>query len=452
VPAPATMAPDRRLDTGALGRITYVEADRMRRPSLLLALVVLAASIGAGGVPRPSAAQERRVYAVWPHSDYKPWQADIYARDPDFVLRELDWMQGVGINTYLPLALASGRVNWPSERYPDTRVLFGARSPLDIAVRGGDERGVATQLYVLAGFVGFLEDPWAAPDLRANPEWDVVGASGKGTLSAEAGTATMWGTFLWWDLGHPAVQDRLLGMIAEGLDRYPTAEGLHLDYIRDPGLGGCFSDACLARFRAATGIAPPDALADAAAWAEHIRLHHQEEYTAWRTGEITGLVRRVRELVDRQRPGMELAVDVFPGADWAYRGVSQDWRRWASEGLVDAVYPMFYAEARAQWSVDDYLRHTLADLDRRAANAGRRRAALVLGLGTAWYDQLAPAEAEDLIMRALAGGADGVALQNLPYWWNEEYRQFRRYYLPRSESWASLWDYDPMLTRLFRAP
>jgi uncharacterized lipoprotein YddW (UPF0748 family) len=423
----------------------------MRRFSLLLVLA-LTAVIRVSDGPPSAAAQERRVYAVWPHSDYKPWQADVYARDPDFVLRELDWMRAVGINTYLPLALASGRANWPSERFPDTRALFGTRSPLDTAVRGGDERGIATQLYVLAGFVGFLEDPWAAPDLRANPEWDVVAANGKGTLSGEAGTATMWGTFLWWDLGHPAVQERLLGMLAEALDRYPTAEGVHLDYIRDPGLGGCFSDACLARFQAATGIALPATLADPVARADYIKLHRQDDYTAWRTEEITGLVRRVRELVERKRTGMPLAVDVFPGAEWAYRGVSQDWRRWGSEGLVDAVYPMFYAEARAQWGVDDYVRDTLADLDRRATAAGRRRAAVVLGLGTAWYDQLAPAEAEDLITRALANGADGIALQNLPYWWNEEYRQFRRSYLPRSEGWPPLWDYDATLTRLFRNP
>ena len=41
----------------------------MRRMTLLLVLA-LAASIGTGDAPRPSAAQERRVYAVWPHSDY----------------------------------------------------------------------------------------------------------------------------------------------------------------------------------------------------------------------------------------------------------------------------------------------------------------------------------------------------------------------------------------------
>jgi uncharacterized lipoprotein YddW (UPF0748 family) len=403
----------------------------------------------AGG-PRTGSGQESRVYAVWPHSDYKPWQADVYARDPDLVLRELDWMREVGINTHLPLALASGRVNWPSERFPDTRALFGLRSPLDAAVRGGDGRDIATELYVLVGFVGFLEDPWAAPDLRANPDWDVVGADGKGTLSGEAGTASTWGTFLWWDLGHPDVQERILGMLAEALDRYPTAEGVHLDYIRGPAVGGCFSAPCLARFRAATGLAPPEALPDAAARAAYIRAHHRDDYVAWRAGEITALVGRIRELIDRRRPGLTLAADVFPGADWAYRGASQDWRRWASEGLVDAVYPMFYGEARAQWGVEDYLRDTIAGLDRRAAAAGRRRAALVLGLQTAGYDPLSPEQAEDLIARALAGGADGVALQCLPYWRQEEYREFRRHYLPRSEGWSPLWDYDATLKRLFR--
>src|SRR4030095_5077812 len=52
----------------------------------------------------PATARQVSVYAVWPHSDYKPWQADAYARDPQLVLRELDWMHDVGINTYLPLA------------------------------------------------------------------------------------------------------------------------------------------------------------------------------------------------------------------------------------------------------------------------------------------------------------------------------------------------------------
>ena len=76
----------------------------------------------------------------------------------------------------------------------------------------------------------------------------------------------------------------------------------------------------------------------------------------------------------------------------------------------------------------------------------------MLGPATAWYDQVSPEQAEDLITRALANGADGVALQSLPYWWQQEYRQFRRYYLPQSASWAPLWDYDATLKRLFRNP
>jgi uncharacterized lipoprotein YddW (UPF0748 family) len=422
------------------------------RPGNLCLLLMLLALVGGPSAHGAGPARESPVYAVWPHSDYKPWQSDVYARDPGYVLQELDWMREVGINTYLPLAFSSGRVNWPSEQFPDTRALYGARSPLDVAVRGGDERGIATELYFIMGFVGFLEDPWAAPDLRAHPEWDLVGANGKGTLSGEAEPASPWGTFLWWDLGHPAVQERILGMLAEALERYPSAEGIHLDYIRGAAVGGCFSDPCLARFQAATGIRLPDTLPDAAARAAYVQAYHNEAHIAWRADEITTLVRRMRDLIQSRRPGMTLAADVFAHAGGAYRGVFQDWQRWASEGLIDAVYPMFYSDARTIWAVDDYVRDTTALLDRRAAAAGHRRAALVVGLSTAWYDPLSPAQAEDLITRVLASGADGVALQCLPYWWQAQYRQFQQYYLPRSADWPALWDYDALLKRLFRGP
>jgi uncharacterized lipoprotein YddW (UPF0748 family) len=421
----------------------------MRRVQVVVLGIML--TLACTTSARPVVAQPgARVYAAWPHWDYKPWQADVYARDPSYVLRELDWMQAVGINTYLPLALSSGRVNWPSEQFPETRDLYGATSPLDVAVRGGDERGIATQLYLLMGFVGFLEDPWAAPDLQAHPEWDVVAANGQGTLTGEAGTASPWGTFLWWDLGNPEVQDRILGMVAEAVERYPSAEGIHLDYIRSPGLGGCFSDACLTRFQAATGVALPASLPDAAARARYIEARYQDAYVSWRADEITGLVRRIRALLQTRRPDMTLSVDVFAHADGAYRGVAQDWRRWASEGLVDAVYPMFYGDAQRLWDVGDYVRDTIATLDQRAAAAGQRRAALIIGLSTAWYEPLPPDRAAVLINRARASGADGIALQMLPYWWHEQYQQFRQYYLPQSAEWPTLWDYDAVLSSLFR--
>src|SRR5215210_6408633 len=90
----------------AVGRSQSPERRHQMRHVWLPLLLTLVALLGGAGAPTPGSGQESRVYAVWPHSDYKPWQADIYARDPDFVLRELDWMRGVGITTYLPLALA----------------------------------------------------------------------------------------------------------------------------------------------------------------------------------------------------------------------------------------------------------------------------------------------------------------------------------------------------------
>ncbi len=39
--------------------------------------------------------------------------------------------------------------------------------------------------------------------------------------------------------------------------------------------------------------------------------------------------------------------------------------------------------------MEDYLRDIITDLDRRAA-AGQRRAMVVLGLATAWHDEVSP--------------------------------------------------------------
>jgi uncharacterized lipoprotein YddW (UPF0748 family) len=420
-------------------------------------LPVLLAAACAPAVPPAAPAPEPvplppRIVAVWPHSDYKPWQSDVHGRDPRAVVRELDWLREIGANTYFPLAFASGRVNWPSQRFPDTRVLFPETSPVDVAVGAADARGIATELYFIVGFVGFLEDPWAAPDLRANPQWDLVDLHGKGTLTGEAaGTRSRWGTFLWWDLGHPDVQARLLAILAEAVDRYPTAAGVHLDYIRSAHNGGCFSEACLGRFQRATGIRLPDHLTSIAERARHIQEHHGEAYVAWRAEEITGLVRRIRAELTRRRPGIRLTASVFSGADGAYRGVFQDWRGWAGEGLVDAVYPMFYGDAMARWSTGDYVRQTIAQIEERARAAGRtQRAAVVLGIQTAPYDPLPPAAAEQAIREAVAAGADGIALQMLPYWWQAQYREFRDCYLPASAEWPPLWDYDALLRALFR--
>jgi hypothetical protein len=41
----------------------------------------------------------------------------------------------------------------------------------------------------------------------------VVAANRRGTPGEEAGTATVWGRFLWWDLGNHEVLERLLDML-----------------------------------------------------------------------------------------------------------------------------------------------------------------------------------------------------------------------------------------------
>ena len=159
----AYIPPERLTAVRADPRVRYISEDREVEPfgQAQPALGPQAAGdLGAMG----ASGSASRIYAVWPHSDYKPWHADVYARDPGYVLRELDWMRDVGVNTYLPLAVSSGRVNWPSEQFPDTRALYGSTSPLDLAVQGADERAIATQLVS-------VQPPWPAgsSDGRSGP-------------------------------------------------------------------------------------------------------------------------------------------------------------------------------------------------------------------------------------------------------------------------------------------
>jgi uncharacterized lipoprotein YddW (UPF0748 family) len=103
------------------------------------------------------------------------------------------------------------------------------------------------------------------------------------------------------------VRAYLVEVFREIVERYPV-RGLHLDYIRFPseppaipsgsGLDYPRDRHTLALFAAETGLAPEG---DPAAW------------SAWRTQQVTRLVREIREMLSRSRPDAALSAAV--GAD-----------------------------------------------------------------------------------------------------------------------------------------
>jgi len=126
----------------------------------------------------------------------------------------------------------------------------------------------------------------------------------------------------------------------EIVTQYPV-DGLHLDYIRFPNEpsnayppGTRVPDyprdrRTLALFRKATGRSPETA---------------PRRWNAWRTENVTQLVRDIRSMMREVSPRAQLSAAVGPSPNEARRRHFQDVPRWVAEGLLDAVYPMNYSK------------------------------------------------------------------------------------------------------------
>ena len=147
----------------------------------------------------------------------------------------------------------------------------------------------------------------------------------------------------------PAVRDRILSTYVDLLRRYPELDGLHLDYIRHPGVlpfapGSRFGvglefgygEIARARYRAETGRpdpidgAGPGVVRGANAWDE------------WRRDQVTALVEEIATHARATRPGLEISAAVIAYDDRAYLSLAQDWRGWLRSGALDRAIPMAY--------------------------------------------------------------------------------------------------------------
>jgi len=210
------------------------------------------------------------------------------------------------------------------------------------------------------------------------------------------------------DPAAPGVAETLTATFAELVATYPELDGLHLDYIRHPGVlpfvpGSRFGVgldfgyglASRVRFGRETGLPgpyrsrenpSPDALVNTAAW------------DAWRRDKVTELVASIAASSRAARPGLVVSAAVIAYEDRAYLSLAQDWMRWLEEGLIDLAIPMAY-------TTDDRLLGYQLEGYGRSVNVARIWPGLGVWLFARWPDR-----AVALVEAARAAGVAGDVL------------------------------------------
>lgn len=124
----------------------------------------------------------------------------------------------------------------------------------------------------------------------------------------------------------------------EMADKYPI-DGVHFDYIRYDGVSGCFCDGCRERFEKSLGRKvenwPKDVMQDGKLW---------PEYSAWRAGLITNIVKTVHDQMKVRHPNVKISAAVFNTYPNCRETFGQDWVKWANGGFVDFLCPMNYTQ------------------------------------------------------------------------------------------------------------
>ncbi len=154
---------------------------------------------------------------------------------------------------------------------------------------------------------------------------------------------------LYLDPAVPAVRSHLVGTFRDLVERYPGLDGLHLDYIRHPGVlpftpgsrfgvGLDFGYGELGRSLYQEQTGHPDPIDDARPGL----VRRASDWDAWRRDQVTLLVDEIAYGARAARPGLVVSAAVIAYVDRAYLSLAQDWRRWLETGAIDLAIPMVY--------------------------------------------------------------------------------------------------------------
>jgi uncharacterized lipoprotein YddW (UPF0748 family) len=304
---------------------------RIKRPLLAMALCLVTTGCHSGmrwtgHGPKPG----QPIRAIWvTRWDYKT---------PHDISVALENARRAGFNTVLFQVRGNGTVCYRSRLEPWAEEFKGRDpgfDPLAVACKEAHRRKLALHAWVnvMPGWRG-KEPPKDPRQLyHSRPDWFWRDGSGRRQpLGWYNSLNPCW----------PEVRQYLTSVMHEIVTRYPV-DGLHMDYIRFPNE---WVDAYSPRTTVPDYPRDPKTLALFRKATGHTPESSPGHWNAWRSAQVTQLVREIRNMMLHVRPRVQLSAAVGAEPDEALRKHFQDPKRWIADGLLDAAYPMNYSNDR----------------------------------------------------------------------------------------------------------
>jgi uncharacterized lipoprotein YddW (UPF0748 family) len=306
----------------------------------LLALLALAGPPAAGVAP-PVAAPVPEMRGLW--------VVRTALVSPEAVDTVVDQAKSAGFNALFVQVRGRGDAFYKSRLVPRSLLLErqpASFDPLDRLLRRARSRGLQVHAWLnvllVAGFVGPLPAGHVA---TLHPEWLMVPQASASAVLATRREA--WRDLIRDNAGDiegyflspsaPGVPAYLEHVVRELLEAYPV-DGLHLDFIRYPGVDHDYSPAALEGFRAPTSSGGVFRIAELLAGP----ANHPEEWSEYLRHRLTALTERLSRTARAERTGIVVSAAVVPEESQAVYERFQDWPAWMAGGLLDAICPMAY--------------------------------------------------------------------------------------------------------------
>ena len=239
--------------------------------------------------------------------------------------RQLSEFQRLGINTVYAAMWNQGRTLFPSEvmrkltGVPIDEKLAG-RDPLQELIEAARGKGIKVYAWFEFGFASDYRGGPGSEILKARPQWAALDSAGRPVEK---------NGFHWMNALDPQVQDLLLSLMLEAVQRYDIA-GIQGD-DRLPALpsNAGYNPGTVAQYRLEhDGRAPPAEARDAG-------------WLKWRADKLNAFMQRLHGTLKAARPQLQISMSPSP-YPWGYEEYLQDWPTWLRNGWVDSVSPQLY--------------------------------------------------------------------------------------------------------------